>query len=71
MATLRVGFYKESCPSAESIIQQIVRQKFLTKRSVTPALLRMHYHDCFIRVTFFFLTFYSLLNSVFQGVRSD
>ncbi|CAO2827152.1 unnamed protein product [Amaranthus hypochondriacus] len=49
MATLRVGFYKESCPSAESIIQQIVRQKFITKRSVTPALLRMHYHDCFIR----------------------
>ncbi|XP_010695533.1 peroxidase 57 [Beta vulgaris subsp. vulgaris] len=49
LATLRVGFYTTSCPLAESTIRRIVQQRFVADKSVTPALLRMHYHDCFVR----------------------
>ncbi|XP_027066568.2 peroxidase 57-like [Coffea arabica] len=48
-AQLRVGFYSSSCPRAESIVKQVVQQRFRTDRSITAALLRMHFHDCFVR----------------------
>ncbi|XP_027069676.1 peroxidase 44-like [Coffea eugenioides] len=48
-AQLRSGFYSNSCPQAESIVQQVVQKKFSTDRSITAALLRMHFHDCFVR----------------------
>lgn len=52
LADLRVGFYKPTCPDAESIIFQAVQKRFNTDKSVTAALLRMHFHDCFVRVRF-------------------
>uniref|UniRef100_A0A6N2NIN7 Peroxidase n=1 Tax=Salix viminalis TaxID=40686 RepID=A0A6N2NIN7_SALVM len=48
-ADLRVGFYKSTCPDAESIIFQAVQKRFNADKSVTAALLRMHFHDCFVR----------------------
>ncbi|XP_052173461.1 peroxidase 57-like [Diospyros lotus] len=46
---LRVGFYNASCPSAELIIQQVVQKRFASDPSITAALLRMHFHDCFVK----------------------
>ncbi|XP_054800581.1 peroxidase 44-like [Prosopis cineraria] len=46
---LRVGFYSSTCAQAESIVQQVVRKKFSSDSSITAALLRMHFHDCFVR----------------------
>ncbi|KAI4325572.1 hypothetical protein MLD38_030957 [Melastoma candidum] len=46
---LKVGFYDSTCPNAESIVQRVVRKRFAADRSVTAALLRMHFHDCFVR----------------------
>ncbi|KAK6136996.1 hypothetical protein DH2020_029261 [Rehmannia glutinosa] len=48
-AQLKVGFYSSTCPRAESIIRGIVQQRFNRDRSITAALLRMHFHDCFVR----------------------
>ncbi|KAF5938004.1 hypothetical protein HYC85_025510 [Camellia sinensis] len=48
-AKLRVGFYSSTCPRAEQIVRQAVIQRFSTDRSITPALLRMHFHDCFVK----------------------
>ncbi|KAJ6763235.1 PEROXIDASE 25-RELATED [Salix purpurea] len=48
-ADLRAGFYKSTCPDAESIIFQAVQKRFNADKSVTAALLRMHFHDCFVR----------------------
>ncbi|CAA2998030.1 peroxidase 44-like [Olea europaea subsp. europaea] len=48
-AQLRVGFYSSTCPRAETIIRQLVQKRFGTDRSITAALLRMHFHDCFVR----------------------
>ncbi|KAK2363287.1 Peroxidase superfamily protein [Trifolium repens] len=46
---LRVGFYSSSCPRAELIVHQVVERSFNQDRSITAALLRMHFHDCFVR----------------------
>ncbi|THG04818.1 hypothetical protein TEA_008031 [Camellia sinensis var. sinensis] len=49
VAKLRVGFYSSTCPRAEQIVRQAVMQRLSTDRSITPALLRMHFHDCFVK----------------------
>lgn len=46
---LQVGFYSKTCPNAENIVRQVVQQRFTADKSVTAALLRMHFHDCFVR----------------------
>ncbi|KAI4348509.1 hypothetical protein L6164_009224 [Bauhinia variegata] len=48
-AQLRLGFYASSCPNAENIIHQVVQRRFIRNNSITAALLRMHFHDCFVR----------------------
>ena len=55
---LRKKFYKESCPEAEDIVKNII-WKHVSTNSVLPAkFLRMHFHDCFVRVMFLFLSIY-------------
>ncbi|WCJ27640.1 Peroxidase superfamily protein [Euphorbia peplus] len=49
LGQLRPNFYQTSCPQAESIIFGVVQARFKTDPSITPALLRMHFHDCFVR----------------------
>ncbi|KAJ7971972.1 Peroxidase [Quillaja saponaria] len=48
-ARLQVGFYSTSCPQVESIVRQVVKQRFGRDKSITAALLRMHFHDCFVK----------------------
>lgn len=42
---LQVGFYTDSCPDAESIVRGFVQ----SNPSLAPALLRLHFHDCFVQ----------------------
>lgn len=48
--TYGVGFYSSSCPNAEKIIAAAVIQKWTADKTITAGLLRMFFHDCFIRV---------------------
>ncbi|MCO5604973.1 hypothetical protein L7F22_059148 [Adiantum nelumboides] len=48
-ASTVVGFYSKTCPRAEDIILAAVRKKFLVDKTITPALLRMLFHDAFVR----------------------
>ncbi|KAK1274565.1 Peroxidase 44 [Acorus gramineus] len=48
-ADLQVGFYNSSCPQAESIVQSVIQRGFNSDASITAALLRMYFHDCFVR----------------------
>ncbi|GAB4859467.1 hypothetical protein Ancab_040404 [Ancistrocladus abbreviatus] len=46
---LKMGFYKKTCPKAENIVKSVTEQTISRTPSLAPALLRMHFHDCFVR----------------------
>ncbi|CAN6452004.1 unnamed protein product [Victoria cruziana] len=46
---LSVGFYKETCPLAESIIKETIAGASILNPGIIPGLLRLHFHDCFVR----------------------
>lgn len=49
-AELQVGFYRDKCKAAESIVKDEVEKAFDRDRGIAPGLLRLHFHDCFVRV---------------------
>ncbi|URE15703.1 peroxidase [Musa troglodytarum] len=48
---LQVGFYKGKCnrTDVEGTVKSIVAARFARDRTIVPALLRLHFHDCFVR----------------------
>lgn len=54
-AALDAHYYDRSCPVAEKIILETVKNATLYDPKVPARLLRMFFHDCFIRVCNFFL----------------
>ncbi|XP_059276978.1 peroxidase 3-like [Lycium ferocissimum] len=48
-AQLQQNFYSKSCPKAEKMIQDYVQKHIPNAPSLAAALLRMHFHDCFVR----------------------
>ena len=47
---LKVGFYKRTCPQAESIILEEMKKVMSVAPSLAGPLLRLHFHDCFVNV---------------------
>ncbi|KAL1362806.1 hypothetical protein HN51_011019 [Arachis hypogaea] len=48
-AELELGFYSKSCPNAEKIISDYVNEHIHKVPSLAAPLLRVHFHDCFVR----------------------
>ncbi|KAG0583920.1 hypothetical protein KC19_3G171900 [Ceratodon purpureus] len=46
---LENGFYRSSCPNVESIIFDSMRASYKADKTVAPGVLRLAYHDCFVR----------------------
>ncbi|XP_075652901.1 peroxidase 64-like [Castanea sativa] len=47
--SLSYNYYEKTCPHAESIIAYAVKTATSKDKTVPAALLRLHFHDCFIR----------------------
>ncbi|KAJ9554793.1 hypothetical protein OSB04_009407 [Centaurea solstitialis] len=47
---LQSGFYNGKCGNSdvEDIVRRVVISKFFNDRTITPALLRLQFHDCFV-----------------------
>ncbi|CAN1132013.1 Peroxidase 57, partial [Linum perenne] len=46
---LRVGHYRSTCPLAETIIRRVVERWHAVDPTITAALLRINFHDCFVK----------------------
>ncbi|XP_061367736.1 peroxidase 64-like [Gastrolobium bilobum] len=47
--SLSLNYYKKTCPDLEFIVAKAVKDATARDKTVPAALLRMHFHDCFIR----------------------
>ncbi|CAI9299447.1 unnamed protein product [Lactuca saligna] len=46
---LKLGFYQKTCPNVEAIVAKVTADHISVAPSLAAPLLRMHFHDCFIR----------------------
>ncbi|KAL6905550.1 hypothetical protein ACP4OV_003151 [Aristida adscensionis] len=49
VAQLEVGFYSKTCPNAEAIVRGEMEKIISAAPSLAGPLLRLHFHDCFVR----------------------
>jgi len=50
-ATLRYNFYGYTCPNVENIVFASMKKSFAKDKTVAPGVLRLIFHDCFVRVS--------------------
>jgi hypothetical protein len=46
---LQYDFYNASCPGVEELVRSELKAKFAADVTLPAALLRLHFHDCFVR----------------------
>lgn len=48
---LSFTYYAKSCPTMEAVVHNKVAKWIKTDPTLSPAIIRLHFHDCAIRVT--------------------
>ncbi|KQK18502.1 peroxidase 1 [Brachypodium distachyon] len=49
VAQLEIGYYSKSCPNVEAIVREEMVKIISAAPSLAGPLLRLHFHDCFVR----------------------
>lgn len=52
---LSLHYYKKTCPKVESIVKKETARIISAAPTLAAPFLRMHFHDCFVRVRFRFI----------------
>ncbi|KAL2474275.1 Peroxidase 27 [Abeliophyllum distichum] len=47
--SLKLGFYRKTCPSVEAIVKKTTASVISRVPTLAAPLLRLHFHDCFVR----------------------
>lgn len=63
---LKENFYENSCPYAEEIVREITWNYVAKNVTLPPKFLRMHFHDCFVRVIHLSLAFLLYVHANFH-----
>lgn len=50
---LKNNFYGKTCRNAESLVTAAVKAAFAADNSIVGGLIRLFFHDCFVRVSVF------------------
>ena len=50
-AELTADYYSETCPNVEAIVREEMEKIISAAPSLAGPLLRLHFHDCFVRVS--------------------
>lgn len=50
-------FYLYSCPQVDDIVTFVLEKAIAKEPRMAASLLRLHFHDCFVQVSFFFFFF--------------
>lgn len=48
------SFYQKACPKVENIIRKELKKVFKRDIGLAAAILRIHFHDCFVQVSLYF-----------------
>jgi peroxidase len=52
LAKLTSNYYDRVCPQALPIIRSVVKQAIYREPRIGASLLRLHFHDCFVNVSY-------------------
>ena len=55
---LEYDFYRQNCPQAQSIIRSTMARIYSQQNDISFGLLRLLFHDCFIKVCYFLVLNY-------------
>ncbi|KAL4197064.1 hypothetical protein AMTRI_Chr04g249390 [Amborella trichopoda] len=47
-SSLRPGFYRETCPGAEAIVREVIRQAMIREPRNAASVMRLQFHDCLV-----------------------
>lgn len=62
-------FYDRSCPNAVEIVKSVVSKAVAREQRMAASLIRLHFHDCFVKVYIIIIIIYYTIYGLFRLVQ--